>query len=218
MSNERERTEWRYSCLVASSLLFGAMAVFMVLGVTDNLDAATRAGINRWASPNLTALAEGASFIGSVSVLFSLTALVAAGLWLGGRPRAALMLLLVMGIAAIVNNAIKLTFARARPEAFFGAVPDSYSFASGHALFSACFFSVVAGLIEAKLTSGLATRHRVGACLQHYRRHRPVAHLSRCALSHRRHRWLRPGGTDRLSRAQRRRRASLAAAQAGRGD
>jgi undecaprenyl-diphosphatase len=153
MSNEQERIEWRYSCLVASSLLFGAMALFMALGVTDNLDAATRAGINRWASPNLTALAEGASFIGSVAVLFSLTALVVAGLWLAGRPRAALMLLLVMGIAAIVNNAIKLTFARARPEAFFGAVPDSYSFASGHALFSACFFSVVAGLVEAKLTS-----------------------------------------------------------------
>jgi undecaprenyl-diphosphatase len=153
MSNEQERIEWRYSCLVASSLLFGAMALFMALGVTDNLDAATRAGINRWASPNLTALAEGASFIGSVAVLFSLTALVAAGLWLAGRPHAALMLLLVMGIAAIVNNAIKLTFARARPEAFFGAVPDSYSFASGHALFSACFFSVVAGLVEAKLTS-----------------------------------------------------------------
>src|SRR5215210_1910571 len=153
MSNEQERIEWRYSCLVASSLLFGAMAVFMVLGVTDSLDAATRAGINWWASPNLTALARGASFIGSSAVLFGLTALIAIGLWLGGRPRAALMLLLVMGIAVIVNNAIKLAFARARPEAFFGAVPDSYSFASGHALFSACFFSVVAGLVEAKLTS-----------------------------------------------------------------
>ena len=154
MLGEQERTEWRYSCLIVSSLLFGAMAVFVLLGVTDNLDAATRAGINRWASPNLTALAEGASFVGSVAVLFSLTALVAAGLWLGGRPQAARMLLLVMGIAAVVNTAIKLTFARARPEAFFGVLPDSYSFASGHALFSACFFSVIAGIIEARLTSG----------------------------------------------------------------
>ena len=153
MSSGTERTEWRYSCLIVSSLLFAAMALFMVLGVTDNLDAVTRAGINRWASPNLTAVAEGASFIGSVAVLFSLTALVAAALWVAGRPRAALMLMLVMGIAGIVNNAIKLTFARARPEAFFGTLPDSYSFASGHALFSACFFSVVAGLIEGKLTS-----------------------------------------------------------------
>lgn len=154
MLREQERTEWRYSCLIVSSLLFGAMAVFVLLGVTDNLDAATRAGINRWASPNLTALAEGASFLGSVAVLFSLTALVAAGLWLGGRPQAARMLLLVMGIAAVVNTAIKLTFARARPEAFFGVLPDSYSFASGHALFSACFFTVIAGLMEARLTSG----------------------------------------------------------------
>jgi len=153
MSSGTERTEWRYSCLIVASLLFAAMALFMVLGVTDNLDAVTRAGINRWASPNLTAVAEGASFIGSVAVLFSLTALVAAALWVAGRPRAALMLMLVMGIAGIVNNAIKLTFARARPEAFFGTLPDSYSFASGHALFSACFFSVVAGLIEGKLTS-----------------------------------------------------------------
>lgn len=153
MSREQERTEWRYSCLVVSSLLFGAVAVFIALGVTDNLDAATRAGINRWASPNLTALAEGASFLGSVAVLFSLTALVAVALWLGGRPQVARMLLLVMGIAAVVNIAIKLAFARARPEAFFGTLPDSYSFASGHALFSACFFSVIAGLIEARLTS-----------------------------------------------------------------
>ena len=53
-------------------------------------------------------LAEAASFIGSVAVLFTLAALVAAGLWIGGRPRAALLLLLVMCLAAIVNNVVKL--------------------------------------------------------------------------------------------------------------
>jgi undecaprenyl-diphosphatase len=151
--SRQERTEWRYSCLLVSSLLFGAMAVAVVLGVTDNFDAATRAGFNRWASPNLTMLAEAASFIGSVTVLFTLAALVAAGLWMGGRPRAALLLLLVMFLAAIVNNVVKLVFARMRPEAFFGIAPDTYSFASGHALFSACFFSVVAGLIAAHVES-----------------------------------------------------------------
>ena len=44
---------------------------------------------------------------------------------------------------------MKLAFARARPEAFFGDLPDTFSFASGHALFSACYFSVIAGLIAA---------------------------------------------------------------------
>jgi undecaprenyl-diphosphatase len=149
MARQEERTEWRYSCLIASCLLFGAIAIAVVLGATDHFDAAARAGLNRWASPNLTMLAEAASFIGSVAVLFTLAALVAAGLWLGGRPRPALLLLLVMFVAAIFNNVVKLTFARARPEAFFGIAPDTYSFSSGHALFSACFFSVVAGLIAA---------------------------------------------------------------------
>ena len=149
MSRAGERTEWRFTCLIVSSLLFGVMAVAMELGVTDSFDAATRASINRWVSPHLTLLAHGLSFIGSVAVLFTLAALTAAGLWIGGRPRAALMLLLVMAAAAILNNVVKLFFARARPEAFFGDLPDSFGFASGHALFSACYFGVVAGLIAA---------------------------------------------------------------------
>ncbi len=149
MDQSEERSEWRFACLIVSSLLFGAMAVAVVLGVTDDFDAATRTGINRWASPNLTLLAEGLTFVGSDAVLFTLAALTAAGLWIGGRPRAALMLLLVMAAAAILNHVVKLAFARARPEAFFGDLPDSFSFASGHALFSACYFGVVAGLIAA---------------------------------------------------------------------
>jgi len=87
MSRAEERTEWRFACLIVSSLLFAALAVAVVLGVTDSFDASTRSGINRWASPNLTLLAHALSFIGSVAVLFTLTALTAAGLWLGGRPR-----------------------------------------------------------------------------------------------------------------------------------
>ena len=149
MSRQEERTEWRFACLIVSSLLFGAMAVAVVLGTTDNLDAATRAGINRWASPNLNMLAESASFIGSLAFLLTLTALTAAGLWIGGRRRAALMLSLAFTLALILNNLVKLAFGRARPEAFFGTAPDTYSFASGHALFSACYYGIVAGLIAA---------------------------------------------------------------------
>jgi membrane-associated phospholipid phosphatase len=59
------------------------------------------------------------------------------------------MLSLAFTLALILNNLIKLAFARARPEAFFGISPDSYSFASGHALFSACYYGIVAGLVAA---------------------------------------------------------------------
>jgi undecaprenyl-diphosphatase len=36
---------------------------------------------------------------------------------------------------------------------FFGAVPQTYSFPSGHSLFSFCFYGVLAGLITARIES-----------------------------------------------------------------
>jgi undecaprenyl-diphosphatase len=149
MARAEERTEWRFACLIVASLLFGATALAVAVGLADNIDTVTRAAINRWASPQLTLLAHGLSFIGSVAFLVTLTVVTAGGLWIGGRPRAALMLTLVFASALVLNNVVKLSFARARPEAFFGIVPESYSFASGHALFAACYYGVVAGLIAA---------------------------------------------------------------------
>lgn len=153
MLRAEERSGRSYACLIVSSLLFGTVSLAIALGVTDAFDAASRDGINRLASPNLTLLAHSLSFIGSVAVLFTLTALTAAALAIGKRPRAALMLLLTMASAAILNLVVKLTFARARPEAFFGNVPDSFSFVSGHALFSACYFGVLAGIIVAHVAT-----------------------------------------------------------------
>jgi Membrane-associated phospholipid phosphatase len=39
----------------------------------------------------------------------------------------------------------------ARPEPFFGTAPETYSFPSGHALFSACFYGALAWLLGAAL-------------------------------------------------------------------
>jgi membrane-associated phospholipid phosphatase len=50
-----------------------------------------------------------------------------------------------------VNNAIKFAVARARPEAFFGELPSSYSFASGHALYSGCIYGVLGSIIAAEM-------------------------------------------------------------------
>jgi undecaprenyl-diphosphatase len=53
-----------------------------------------------------------------------------------------------------LENALKFAFQRARPEPFFGTAPETYSFPSGHALFSACFYGVFAWLL------GTAFRNR----------------------------------------------------------
>jgi undecaprenyl-diphosphatase len=143
------KTEWRYACLITASLLFGVLAAAVVLGLTDGLDATVRNTINSLATPELTQVFLALSFVGSLAFLLTMTALTAAVLWYLGRPRAALMLSAVFAVAIVLNNVVKLSVARLRPDAFFGTAPETYSFASGHALFSACYYGVMAGLIAA---------------------------------------------------------------------
>jgi undecaprenyl-diphosphatase len=148
-TDTEERSGWGYACLGISLLLFLSVAIGVLLGATDGLDTQIRNAVNGWASPTLTTFFEGLTILGSVAVVFTLTVLIAVALWLSGRRPAALHLAVVMLAAAIVNNAVKLSVARARPEAFFGDVPDSYSFASGHSLFAGCLYGVLSGLLAA---------------------------------------------------------------------
>jgi undecaprenyl-diphosphatase len=105
--------------------------------------------VNSWASPVLTSFFENLTLLGSTLVVYSLAAVAALALWLLGKSPAALHLAVVMLTAAIVNNSVKETVARARPEAFFGDLPDSYSFASGHSLFAGCLYGVLGGMLAA---------------------------------------------------------------------
>jgi hypothetical protein len=52
-----------------------------------------------------------------------------------GRRRDAMTLAIVAG-AIVLENGFKYAIHRARPEAFFGVVPESFSFPSGHACFA----------------------------------------------------------------------------------
>jgi undecaprenyl-diphosphatase len=151
MTKGEERSGWSYSCIVTTTLVFASLTVAVLLGLTDHIDDATRTAINSVASPALTALFDGLSFLGSVAVVYSLTALTIAVLWLRGARSAALRVIVVMGAAGILNNVVKMSIARTRPVPFFGDLPASYSFASGHALFSACFYGVLAGMLAAEL-------------------------------------------------------------------
>ena len=151
MTKGEERSGWSYSCVVTTTLVFASLTVAVLLGLTDHIDDATRTAINGVASPALTSIFEGLSFLGSVAVIYTLTAVAVVALWLRGAGNAALRLMVVMGAAGILNNVVKMSIARPRPVPFFGDLPASYSFASGHALFSACFYGVVGGMIAAEL-------------------------------------------------------------------
>ena len=134
-------------------LIFLAWLTDEVLeGDTRTFDEATRNSIHQLATPTLTTLMRGISFLGSTRFLFSATVVIALILFFRGWKRASALLTITMIGAAILNITLKLAFKRARPEPFFDlAAPKSFSFPSGHSLASFCFFGVLALMINARI-------------------------------------------------------------------
>jgi undecaprenyl-diphosphatase len=67
--------------------------------------------------------------------------------------RAAVWLGVAMAGSLLLDLTLKYLYHRARPTAYFGTAPHSYSFPSGHALCSFCFYGVMAGLLSARIKS-----------------------------------------------------------------
>lgn len=119
-------------------------------GNTLGFDLAIRDAIHSWATPWLTRAMRGASELGEAGFVIPLGVLLALVLIWRRRARAAVTL----GAAAIggeiLNATLKMAFHRARPEAFFGLPqPEHYSFPSGHAMDSVCFYGALAAILAA---------------------------------------------------------------------
>lgn len=137
---------------VGSLFLFGWLAVEMLGGSTLRFDLAVRDGVHRFASPGMTRAMTAISLMGYNILIVALVISFAAFLLLGWR-RAAGWLATTMAGALAMDLALKFAFRRPRPQVFFGVEPHSYSFPSGHALCSFCFYGVLAGLIAARTRS-----------------------------------------------------------------
>lgn len=147
---------------VAGSLAGAILALFLFAWLAHEVfedrvlsaDLHARVWIHNHASPPVTTLMLGASRLGSeVLVVLLVISLI---MFLAVRwRRGAAWLVLAMAGAAVLDLTLKYAFHRPRPLPFFGPVPRSYSFPSGHALFSFCFYGVWAGLVTARIRSTL---------------------------------------------------------------
>jgi undecaprenyl-diphosphatase len=139
----------------AALLLFTWLGREVLEGEALRLDARLRMLAHASASPTVTAIMVAASFYGGPAVLIP-AALVAAIAFLAhGWHRGALLVVLTVTGAALLNWLLKLTFGRVRPEAFFDyPLPGSPSFPSGHALYAASIFGGLAALLTARLKHG----------------------------------------------------------------
>jgi membrane-associated phospholipid phosphatase len=137
--------------------LFVGLAALIQAGDATEFDSFVRDQVHDFASPGLTTAMTWVTLLGSPIVLGSLTILLFVFFrWAGLRETASHLAWTMIG-AAIIENALKFAFQRARPEPFFGMVaPETYSLPSGHSLFSACFYCVVASEIAATYINGLA--------------------------------------------------------------
>ncbi len=137
---------------VLALFLFAWIGRKMLEGDTQHFDLAVRAWVHRFASPGMTRTMTAFSLMGYNILIAELLVALAVFLVLRWR-RAFVWMAISMTGALALDLTLKYAFQRPRPPAFFGVAPHSYSFPSGHALCSFCFYLVLAGLLSARIKS-----------------------------------------------------------------
>ena len=137
----------------AAMLLFVWLGEEVLEGETRSLDLWIRNAIHGHAGPGLTGVMVAASRWGAPGVLAVFGVVAAVVFLMEGWRRAALLVLLTMAGAGMLDVLLKQLYGRARPLPLFDFYPSphSYSFPSGHALFATCFFGGVAVLASHRL-------------------------------------------------------------------
>jgi undecaprenyl-diphosphatase len=135
--------------LIAATALFvfGWLAEEMFEGDTQQFDTFVRTAVHQLATPGLTRLMQVFSFLGSVAAVTAMClAAICVSLYYRRTRTAAMLAIMMLGVAGL-DVALKHAFHRPRPIAFFGATPSTYSFPSGHALGSLCFYGILAAIL-----------------------------------------------------------------------
>jgi len=149
---------------VAALALFLWLADFVENEAAVPFDASVRGWVHAHSNPTLTSFMRLVSLIGSPAFLvaFSLIAFLIL-LRVAHWPREALLFLVAMTGGFVLDGVLKVVFHRARPPSYFGMPePASYSFPSGHALFSVCLWGSLA-LFAGQRVRGAAARAAIFA-------------------------------------------------------
>jgi undecaprenyl-diphosphatase len=142
---------------LAALLLFGWLAGYALRGETLAFDLQIREAVQRHGSPPLTVIMRVITSIGWPGSLFVISAFAVVRFVQNGDRHIAVLFVITVAGAEVLEQTLKLLFQRARPEAFFGLTsPNSFGFPSGHATVSFCFF----GMLAAILTRRMAVRRR----------------------------------------------------------
>ena len=149
---------------VAAFVLLLWLADFVEDKTAVPFDAYVRGWVHAHSNPTLTSFMRLMSLFGSpaFSVAFSIIAFLIL-LRVAHWPREALLFLVAVTGGLVLDEVLKVEFHRARPPSYFGTPdPASYSFPSGHALFSVCLWGSLA-LFAGQRVRGTAVRAAIFA-------------------------------------------------------
>lgn len=152
---------------VALLLFLGLVAAVVLSPAFVTFDEAASAAFHDIQSSTLTTFSEAATQIADFWIMLGLTLVTSVVLWvLGRRPEVAL-LVSVMAIGPLIGAVAKDVVERARPGLEYAriALPESYSFPSGHALAAFLFFGTIAFIVLVDAKSFRVRVWTVGACV-----------------------------------------------------
>ena len=144
------------ACAVSFLILFAWLSEEVFEGELQQFDSRVRAMVHAFSTPQLTGVMQVLTFLGSLQFLSALFIVFVILFLARGMRRAAMWFAVAVGGSVILDAVLKLAFHRSRPVPFFGVAPPSYSFPSGHAMSSFCFYGVFAGLYSARIRSRVA--------------------------------------------------------------
>lgn len=136
---------------VAALLLFVGLSQEVLRSGTDRFDESIRAAVHAHASPALTGFFRALTNLGDWMVLVPACLLVGLFFYLRGLRQHLRLLLVTMAGALLLDAVLKVVVRRPRPVPFFIPEPSTYSFPSGHALVSFCFYGLLAGMTALQL-------------------------------------------------------------------
>jgi undecaprenyl-diphosphatase len=133
---------------ILATLAFTWLATTVLTTAIPAFDTQVRNAVHSAASPPLTVLLKFVTTLGGGWFLWFFGAMIVFHLSRENRRReAALFAIAVLG-ANILDQAMKLAFHRVRPDPYFNYPrPDTFSFPSGHAFVSFCFYLTLAEVL-----------------------------------------------------------------------
>ncbi len=146
-----KRTFVAFGIAFAAALAFARIAREVAEGETSEIDRTVELAVHSLATPTMTLVMRGFTFMGSPLAVIPLAAGIIVWAVRKKETRAAVAFLVVLVMTEVLNVVLKSTFERARPTLFQEIETlHSYSFPSGHAMAAAAIYGMM-GVVVARL-------------------------------------------------------------------